>query len=223
MFVADWMTRQVVTVVPGDSVSHALHAMREKGFKHLPVVRDGAVIGVISDRDIRSYYPSAATSLDVFEMNYLMAKATVQEAMGRHLVTTTADTPVEEAALLLFEKNIGCLPVVDGDVLVGILTDRDIFRALVDITGVRHGGHRICVTIADTPGTIREVADIVRRHGFGLRSILSSYEGVNAGFRQLVLRMDTAGDAAALRAELLTTHPSARFNMQDATTSKRAG
>jgi acetoin utilization protein AcuB len=219
MFVADWMTRQVVTVVPGDSVSHALHAMREKGFKHLPVVHDGAVIGVISDRDIRSYYPSAATSLDVFEMNYLLAKATVKDAMGRHLVTTTADTPVEEAALLLFEKNIGCLPVVEGAVLVGILTDRDIFRALVDITGVRHGGHRICVTIADTPGTIREVADIVRRHGFGLRSILTSYEGVEQGFRQLVLRTDAAGDAAALRTELESAYPSARLNLQDATTS----
>ena len=82
---------------------------------------------------------------------------------------------------MLFEKNIGCLPVVEGDVLVGIISDRDIFRALVDITGVRHGGHRICVTVADRPGTIREVTDIVRRHGFHLRGILSSYEGVPKG------------------------------------------
>jgi len=212
MFVADWMTRQVVTVVPGDSVSHAMHAMRERGFKHLPVVRDGAVVGVISDRDIKTYSPSAATGLDIYEMNYLLAKATVQDAMGKHLVTTTADTPIEDAALVLFEKNIGCLPVVDGDVLIGIITDRDIFRALVDITGVRHGGHRICVTIADSPGTIREVADIVRRHGFGLRGILTSYEGVPKGSRQLVIRTSTAGDFAALRSELEAAYSSVRIN-----------
>ena len=72
--------------------------------------------------------------------------------MGAQLTTTTPDTPVEEAALLMLEKNIGCLPVVEGDVLVGIISDRDIFRALVDITGVRHGGHRVCVTVAGPPG-----------------------------------------------------------------------
>jgi len=212
MFVADWMTKQVVTVVPDDSISHALHAMREKGFKHLPVVRDGAVLGVISDRDIKTFSPSTATGLDIYEMNYLLAKATVKDAMGKHLVTTTADTPLEEAALVLFEKNIGCLPVVEGDVLVGILTDRDIFRALVDITGVRHGGHRICVTIADSPGTIREVTDIVRRHGFSLRGILTSYEGVPKGSRQLVIRTGTTGDFGALRSELEAAYSSVRIN-----------
>ena len=212
MFVADWMTKQVVTVVPEDSVSHTLHAMREKGIKHLPVVHDGAVVGVISDRDIKTYSPSTATGLDIYEMNYLLAKATVRDAMGKHLVTTTADTPIEEAALVLFEKNIGCLPVVEGDVLVGIITDRDIFRALVDITGVRRGGHRICVTIADSPGTIREVADIVRRHGFSLRGILTSYEGVPQGSRRLVIRTGTTGDFPALRAELETVYSSVRIN-----------
>jgi len=212
MFVADWMTKQVVTVVPDDSVSHAMHAMRERGIKHLPVVRDGAVLGIISDRDIKTYSPSAATGLDIYEMNYLLAKATVRDAMGKTLTTTTADTPVEEAALVMYENNIGCLPVVEGDVLVGIITDRDIFRALVDITGVRHGGHRICVTIADSPGTIREVADIVRRHGFSLRGILSSYEGVPQGLRRLVIRTSVEGDFAGLRADLEAAYKVVRIN-----------
>ena len=212
MFVSDWMTKQVVTVVPDDSVSHAMHAMRERGIKHLPVVRDGAVLGVISDRDIKTFTPSKATGLDIYEMNYLLDKATVSDAMGKTLTTTAADTPVEEAALVMFENNIGCLPVVEGNVLVGIITDRDIFRALVDITGVRHGGHRICVTIADSPGTIREVADIVRRHGFHLRGILSSYEGVPEGVRRLVIRTSVEGDFAALRADLEAAYRSVRIN-----------
>ncbi len=202
MFVADWMSSQVIAVGAEESVSHALHLMREHRIKHLPVVRGRAVVGVISDRDIKAFSPSKATALDVHEINYLLSKATVKDAMGGRLTTTTADTPVEEAALAMLEADIGCLPVLKGDVLVGIISDRDIFRALVDISGVRHGGHRICVTLADDPGSIREVADVVRRLGFHLQGILSSYEKVPAGLRSVVLRTDTGGDFEALRAEL---------------------
>jgi acetoin utilization protein AcuB len=203
MFVADWMTKQVVTIGPDESISHAMHLMKERKIKHLPVVRGGEVIGVISDRDIKAFAPSKATSLDVYEINYLLAKAVVKDAMGAKLTTTTPDTPVEEAALVMLDGDIGCLPVLEGAVLVGIISDRDIFRSLVDITGVRHGGHRVCVTVADSPGTIRELADIVRGAGFHMQGILSSYEGVAKGSRRVVVRTDTAGDFAALRAALV--------------------
>jgi acetoin utilization protein AcuB len=201
----------VVTVVPGDTVSHAMHLMLERKLKHLPVVRDGSVVGVISDRDIRAYTPSKATALDVYEINYLLARATVRDAMTPRLTTTTPDTPIEEAALKLLENDIGCLPVVEGDVLVGIISDQDIFRALVDITGVRHGGHRICLTVADVPGSIREVADLIRRHGFQLHGILTSYEKVPKGSRSVVVRTGTAGDFDAMRAELAAAYPSLRI------------
>jgi len=209
MFVADWMTRQVVTVGPGDSVSHAMHLMKDHRIKHLPVMEGGRLVGVISDRDIKAYCPSKATALDVYEINYLLAKARVSEAMGPRLTTVAPDTPVEEAALQMLEGDIGCLPVLEGDVLVGIISDRDIFRSLVDITGVRHGGHRICLTIADRPGSIREVADRIRSHGFSLHGILSSYEKVPKGSRRVVLRTGLAGDFEAMRADLARAYPSA--------------
>lgn len=212
MFVADWMTRKVITVGPDESVSHAMHLMKDNGIKHLPVVKDGKLLGVISDRDIKAFTPSKATALDVYEINYLLAKATVKDAMGRQLNTTRPDEPVEAAALQMLERNVGCLPVLEGDVLVGIISDRDIFRALVDITGVRHGGHRICVTIADQSGTIREVADRVRHHGFHISGILSSYEGVPKGSRRVVLRTDTGGDFEALRRELAAAYSFCQVN-----------
>lgn len=205
MFVADWMTRQVITVTPEETVLHAMHVMRERGIKHLPVVGGGRLAGVISDRDIKAYCPSKATALDVYEINYLLSKATVREAMGSRLLTIAPDASVEEAALLMLEENIGCLPVVAGETLAGIISDRDIFRALVDISGVRHGGHRICVTIADRPGTVKEVADIIRKHGFHLRGIMTSYEGVAEGFRRAVIRTTNSGDFAPLRSELERT------------------
>jgi acetoin utilization protein AcuB len=202
MFVADWMTREVVTIAPDDSVAHAMHLMRDRKIKHLPVLKDGRLVGVISDRDIKAFAPSKATALDVYEINYLLAKATVKEAMGPQLTTTAPDTPVEGAALVMLEGNIGCLPVLDGEQLVGIISDRDIFRALVDVTGVRHPGHRVCLTIADRPGSIREVADRIRSHGFSLSGILTSYEKVPKGSRRVVIRTGAAGDFEALRADL---------------------
>ncbi len=211
MFVSDWMTKQVVTIGPDESVSHAIHLMHEHGIKHLPVVRDGAVVGVISDRDIRAYTPSKATALDIYEINYLLAKAKVKEAMGARLTTTTPDMPIEEAALLLLEKGIGCLPVVDGGALVGIISDQDFFRALVDITGVRHAGHRVCLSVEDRPGSIREVTDLVRSSGFHLQGILSSYEGVAKGCRRVVVRTTKEGDFEALRGALEAAYRDVRI------------
>ncbi|MBK6735460.1 MAG: CBS domain-containing protein [bacterium] len=212
MFVADWMTRQVITADPQESVLHAMHVMRDRGIKHLPVVKDGKLVGVISDRDIKAYCPSKATALDVYEINYLLSKASVREAMGARLLTIAPDAPVEDAALMMLDENVGCLPVVAGETLAGIISDRDIFRALVDISGVRHGGHRICVIIADRPGTVKEVADIIRKHGFHLRGIMTSYEGVAAGSRRAVIRTTNEADFAPLRAELEKTYGSASIS-----------
>jgi acetoin utilization protein AcuB len=118
------------------------------------------------------------------------------------VVTTTPETPVEEAAMLMLDKNIGCLPALDNGNLVGIISDRDIFHALVDITGVRHGGNRICVTVEDRAGSIREVADIIRNYGFHLQGILTSYEGVKDGYRKVVIRTNGKGDFTGLKSQI---------------------
>jgi acetoin utilization protein AcuB len=206
MYVSDWMTKKVFTVDLDDYLSDAITLMKEKGVKHLPVVKGGKLKGIISDRDIKEYTPSKATCLDVYELHYLLAKTKIKELMTAKVITTPPDTPVEEAAMVLLDRNIDCLPVLDSGSLVGIISDRDIFHALVDITGVRHGGHRICVTIEDRPGTIREVADIIRKHGFHLQGILSSYEGVREGFRKVVLRTTEMGDFKGLKEDLLDNY-----------------
>jgi acetoin utilization protein AcuB len=206
MYVSDWMTKKVFTVDLDDYLSDAITLMKEKGVKHLPVVKGGKLKGIISDRDIKEYTPSKATCLDVYELHYLLAKTKIKELMTAKVITTTPDAPVEEAAMVLLDRNIDCLPVLDSGSLVGIISDRDIFHALVDITGVRHGGHRICVTIEDRPGTIREVADIIRKHGFHLQGILSSYEGVREGFRKVVLRTTEMGDFKGLKEDLLDNY-----------------
>lgn len=202
MYVKDWMTKRVYTVSPDDPVSDAAALMKEKRIKHLPVIKKERVVGILSDRDIKEYIPSKATSLDIYELHYLLAKTKVKEVMKRRVFTTTADTPVEEAARLMHDENIGSLPVVEKGRLVGIISDRDIFRVLVDITGIRHGGHRICVVVEDRPGSIKEVTDIIRKHGFGLQGILTTYEGVKEGYRRVVIRTKGKGNFRPLKMEL---------------------
>jgi acetoin utilization protein AcuB len=211
MFVSDWMTRDVFTVAPDDSIGDAVKLMKEKTIKHLPVVRGGNLAGILSDRDIKEFSPSKATCLDVYELHYLLAKTKVKDAMKVTVITTTPDAPVEEAAMMMHNHKIGCLPVVEKERLVGIISDQDIYKVLVDITGVRHGGMRVYLTVTDKPGSIREVADIVRKHGFSLQSILTSYEGVAQGFRKIVIRTKGKGDGAALRQELSDQYKEVRI------------
>jgi len=202
MYVSDWMTRKVITVDLDDYLSDAITLMKEKAVKHLPVVKAGKLKGILSDRDIKEFSPSKATTLDIYELHYILSNTKIKGLMKTRVLTTAPDTPVEEAAMIMLDKNIGCLPVVEGGSLCGIISDKDIFHALVDITGVRHGGHRICVTIEDRPGSIREVADIVRRHGFHLQGILTSYEWTREGYRKVVIRTTDMGDFRGLKEEL---------------------
>lgn len=211
MFVSGWMTRKVFTVGPDDNITDAIKLMREQKVKHLPVLKNGELKGIISDRDIREYSPSKATSLDIYELHYLLAKMKVREVMKPNVIITTPDTPVEEAAMLLHDMNIGCLPVVDRDKLVGIISDKDIFRVLIDITGIRHRGHRIYLTIEDRPGSVKEVADIIRKHDFSLQSVLTSYETVKEGYRDVVIRTKGKGDFKKLKAELEGTFRNVRI------------
>ena len=211
MYVSDWMTKKVFSVSPDDYLSDALSLMKEKGIKHVPVVKNGKLKGIISDRDIKEYSPSKATSLDIYELHYILAKTKIKEMMTTGVITTTSDAPVEEAAMIMLDRSIGCLPVIDEGNLAGIISDKDIYRALVDITGVRHGGNRICVTIEDRAGSIKEVADIVRKYNFRLQGILTSYEGVREGFRRVVIRTQGRGDFNSLKAEIEGTFKSCQI------------
>ena len=211
MYVSDWMTKKVIILYPDDYLSDAIAMMREHDIRHLPVMKNDKLKGILSDRDIKEFSPSKATSLDIYELHYLLAKTKVSQVMKQKVITTAPDTPVEEAAMILLDKSIGCLPVIDQGRLVGIITDKDIFRSLVDITGVRHGGNRICVTIEDRPGSIKEVADIVRKHNFRIQGILTSYEGVREGYRRVVIRTKGDGDFNKMKQDISTLFKVCQF------------
>lgn len=145
MIVKDWMTPDPQTVSPDVPVTEAARLLREGGFRQLPVVVRGMLIGIVTDRDLKEAAPSAATTLSVFESNYLLDKLTVREVMTRPVHTVTPGQNIETAALLLEQHKISGLPVVDdgvddgadGGVVVGIITISDILRAVVEMLGLR--------------------------------------------------------------------------------------
>lgn len=206
MLVRKWMTPDPLTLEAKQPVLDAIAAMKEKGIRHIPVVDRGRLVGVVTDRDVKEFSPSKATTLDVYELHYLLSKAPLSEAMKRSPLTVGPGDTIEKAALLMHDNKIGCLPVVEPDGrLVGLLTQDDVFEALVRVTGARSDTTRLQMTIADEPGSIKVVADKARAHGAHLASILTTYVNVAPGRRELILRV--SGETGTLEEELRRDYP----------------
>ena len=135
--VLEWMTPNPITATPRTTLPEANRIMKERRVRRLPVVEDGRVVGMLTSGDLREAAPSMATSLSVFELNYLLEKVTVDKIMKRHVITVAPKTSIRGAASIMLHKKISGLPVVDGDRLVGIITESDVFRMLVrDLNGM---------------------------------------------------------------------------------------
>jgi acetoin utilization protein AcuB len=200
MLVKNWMTHSVVTVDETTSMAKASLLMKEKRIRSLPVVDSRhKVVGIVTDRDIQEASPSKATSLSIFELNYLISKLDVKSIMTKTVAFVRPDEMLEFAAALMAENKISSLPVLDErDKLVGIVTKTDIFKAFIHITGFYAGGIQFGLRLEDRPGSIKEVADIIRHHGGRVISILSTREMAEKGQRDVYIR--TAGvEGAGLR------------------------
>ncbi len=135
MRVEQWMNQDLVTVTPEESFRTAMHLIRQKGIRHLPVVEGKRLVGIVTDRDLRQAAPWGATSLSIHELHYILEKLSVREIMTKHVVSVRPDQTVEEAALLLLGHRIGGLPVVRDGELVGIITETDILQAFLQLRG----------------------------------------------------------------------------------------
>lgn len=135
MHVEQWMNRDLVTVSPDESFRTAMHLIRQKGIRHIPVVEGKRLVGIVTDRDLRQAAPSGATSLSIHELHYILERLTVREVMTKQVVTIRPEQTVEEAALLLLGHRIGGLPVVRDGELCGIITETDILQAFLQLRG----------------------------------------------------------------------------------------
>jgi acetoin utilization protein AcuB len=153
------MTKEPLVVSAKTSVEVALRTMREHRMRHLPVVnKDGQLMGIVTQTDLLQASPSPATSLSVWEINFLLAKMQVRDAMTTKVIVVEEECPLEEAALVMAEHKIGCLPVVHGQRLVGIITETDLFNLFTEQLGARSTGVRLTLVIRDVKGELSRLA-----------------------------------------------------------------
>ena len=190
MYVDRIMSRDVLQVAEDARVTQLAALMRDRHIRHLPVVRDGRLGGLITSHDLERVAPSPVTTLSVGEANYLLGKLTAGKVMRAQVVTCAPDTLVEEAARLLREKKIGCLPVVEsGGALVGILTHEDLLDFFLDITGcLMADTTRIAVHLPDAIGQLGRLLTAINDAGGYIATVVSPVHPDQSGLRIAMVR-----------------------------------
>ena len=210
MLVGDWMSRNVVTVPQDVSMLRAGRILREHRIRRLPVVdKEGRLVGIVTEHDLKVASPSSATTLDMYEMTYLLSEMRVEAIMTKKPLSIRVTDTVERAALIMRDRKVGCLPVVDADGKVaGIITDTDIFRLFVSITGIDQGGIQMGLRLGTGAGSLKPVLDLLRQHEARIISILSSYDREDATKRDVSIRIQGLPETREreLRAALEAAH-----------------
>ncbi len=162
MLVGERMTRDPIVIHDNTSIYEAIKIMRDNKVRRLPVLNDkGALVGIVSERDLLYASPSPATSLSIDELHYLIARITVTEVMTTEVITVTEDTPLEEAARIMADNKIGGLPVERNGKLVGIITETDLFKIFLELLGAREMGVRLTMLVPDEKGMLAKVTGAI--------------------------------------------------------------
>ncbi|NLM46320.1 MAG: CBS domain-containing protein [Firmicutes bacterium] len=195
MYVRSRMTKDPITITRQTTIAEALDIMRNNSIRRLPVMEKGKLVGIVTERDLMELSPSPATSLSVFEINYLLAKTKIGDVIPKqqNVITVAPDALLEEAALLMRDHKIGALPVCENGKLVGIITETNIFDAFIDLLGVREAGIRITILTEDKPGVLADVTEVIRDYGANISRIAVFRENADKAF--VIIRL-TAADTS---------------------------
>lgn len=191
MLIGNWMTKDPISVTPETSMMRAAKTIKDKAVHMLPVVDEaGKVVGVVTDRDLKEASPSKATTLDVHELYYLLSEIKVKDIMTTKVHTLTPEDTVERAAVLMREKRIGGLPIVDAENrLKGVITESDVMDVIIQITGVLHGGIQMGFSLSNEQGSLLVLIEDLARMGCRIMSVLTAFEADHANQRQVFIRV----------------------------------
>lgn len=166
MLVRDKMTPDPITISPQTTTAEALALMRDNHIRRLPVVDRGKLVGIVTDRDLMEVAPSPATSLSIFELNYLLSRMKIDKLIKKQkVISISPGAFLEEAALVMRDNEIGAIPVVENSHLVGIITESDIFDAFIELMGLRDNGTRLTLEVDDRPGVLAKMTEAVWKNG----------------------------------------------------------
>ena len=190
MLVKDWMSKNVITADENDSMFDATKIMKKKHIRILPVMKKGKLVGIVTDRDLKRASASDATTLEIHELIYYLSKIKLKDIMTKDPITIPPDYTMEETAEVLLENKISGVPVVDNRrQVVGVVTQTDLFKVIVSLTGLKKRGIKFAFQLEDKPGSIKELADVIRKFNGRMATILTSYDGVKAGYRKVYIRV----------------------------------
>ena len=190
MLVKNWMNKEVFPVSVEDSMADAIALMKKNDAQMLPVMKGSKLVGIITDRDLKKASASDATTLEVHELLYLLSKLKIKAIMSKNPITVPLDFTVEEAAEVLLLNKISGAPVVDHEGrVVGTIDKEALFKVLISLTGIEKRGVEFAFQVEDRPGSVKEVADVIRKYGGRMASILTAYEGAPEGYRKVYIRM----------------------------------
>ena len=189
MLVETWMSKPVITIDADDSMQNATALLKERHISILPVMENGKLVGIITDRDLKRASASDATTLEIHELLSLLSKIKVKDIMTKDPITVRPDFTLEETSRILLEEKISGAPVVnDEGQMIGIITRDDLLRVLINLTGVDKRGIEFAFQVKDRPNSIHELTDVIRKYGGRMVSLLTSYEKAPPGHRNVCIR-----------------------------------
>lgn len=194
MLVGERMSRPPIIIPPEMSIHDALALFKKERIRRAPVIKGGKLVGIVSEKDLLNASPSSATTLSIWEMNYMLSKLTVSSLMTKDVITVTEDTPIEEAARIMADNKIGGLPVVKGTRVVGIITETNLFKLFTELMGAREKGIRVTALIEDQPGTLAAVTKAIAEAG-GNFIAFGQFVGEDVNTRVITFKVNGMGEA----------------------------
>ena len=190
MLVKERMSYPVITVHPDMPIMDALNLMQKEHIRRFPVVdKRGRLVGIVSKTDMLHAAPSAASSLSVWEVNYLVSKITIKSVMTSDVITIEGDTPLEEAARIMADNKVGGLPVLNRGKVVGIVTETDLFKIFLEMLGAREQGIRLAILVPNTRGELAKLTKSIFDIGGNIIS-LGTFLGENSENREVTMKIE---------------------------------
>lgn len=189
MFVGERMSRPVISVSPDSPINEVLAMFRKEHIRRAPVMKDGKLVGIVTENDLLNASPSTVTTLSIWEMNYLISKVLIKNVMTKKVITVDRDTPIEEAARIMADKKLGGLPVTSLGKVVGMITETDLFKIFLELMGARQKALRVTATIEDKPGQLAKLTKAIANGGGNFISF-GMFSGPDANTRVVTFKVE---------------------------------
>ena len=198
MLIKDWMATAVLTVDANTSVMRATRIMKENNIRRLPVLSQGKLIGIVTDRDLKEASPSSTSDMDIHEMYYLLSEMKIKDVMTDKCISLHQDDTLEKAALVMLKEKISGVMILDDENnLVGLLSETDILRGFIHATGIQDGADQYVIDMPDARGAVTRVIDILRNYNARVISILTSFNDAPPGLKRVAIRITMDEDKLA--------------------------